>query len=323
MQIPLIQSQKSRREELRTHIANIFRAVAENIWPGMLARKPVFRLHYLKFIDETTRQILTAPTENFQDMQPLRYALASVLRSLAPEFVESKSEKFDVRTRKKLFDHLLSWCDDTGTNYGQDSVSDYRREVERYKSSQNARSKDSVDKISFDKELSEQVEAIQWASMNAMASLLYGPCFDDNARKMSGRVISWINSLFIEPAPRAPFGYSPADPRTPSYSKYTGETGRGTAGRDRHRGGHHRISLAKLALKNLLHTNLDLFPACIDQVLMPPSMIVLILCYLLDILPEKPGTAPTNTCREVTAPLKAKFYDSIYTIHRQVGRILL
>ncbi|KAL6287660.1 hypothetical protein ACE6H2_012050 [Prunus campanulata] len=144
-------------------------------------------------------------------------------------------------------------------------VSDYRREVERYKSSQNARSKDSVDKISFDKELSEQVEAIQWASMNAMASLLYGPCFDDNARKMSGRVISWINSLFIEPAPRAPFGYSPADPRTPSYSKYTGEGGRGTAGRDRHRGGHHRVSLAKLALKNLLQTNLDLFPACIDQ----------------------------------------------------------
>lgn len=262
---PKWKSQKSRREELRIHIANIFRAVAENIWPGMLARKPVFRLHYLKFIDETTRQILTAPTENFQDMQPLRYALASVLRSLAPEFVESKSEKFDVRTRKKLFDHLLSWCDETGTNYGQDGVSDYRREVERYKSSQNARSKDSVDKISFDKELSEQVEAIQWASMNAMASLLYGPCFDDNARKMSGRVISWINSLFIEPAPRAPFGYSPADPRTPSYSKYTGESGRGTASRDRHRGGHHRISLAKLALKNLLHTNLDLFPACIDQ----------------------------------------------------------
>ncbi|KAK6152651.1 hypothetical protein DH2020_012290 [Rehmannia glutinosa] len=101
--------------------------------------------------------------------------------------------------------------------------------------------------------------------MNAMASLLYGPCFDDNARKMSGRVISWINSLFIEPAPRAPFGFSPVDPRTPSYSKYTGDGGRGATNRDRHRGGHHRVSLAKLALKNLLLTNLDLFPACIDQ----------------------------------------------------------
>ncbi|XP_050270352.1 uncharacterized protein LOC126714302 [Quercus robur] len=262
---PKWKSQKARREELRIHIANIYRNVSENIWPGMLARKPVIRLHYLKYIDEATRQILTATAESFQEMQPLRYSLAAVLRSLAPEFVESKSEKFDLRTRKRLFDLLLSWCDDAGCTWGQDGVSDYRREVERYKSSQHARSKDSVDKISFDKELSEQVEAIQWASMNAMASLLYGPCFDDNARKMSGRVISWINSLFNEPAPRAPFGYSPADPRTPSYSKYTGEGGRGAAGRDRHRGGHHRVSLAKLALKNLLLTNLDLFPACIDQ----------------------------------------------------------
>lgn len=262
-----MQSQKARREEeLRIHISNIYRAVAENIWPGMLARKPVFRLHYLKFIDDTTKQILQAPAESFQETQSLRYALSSVLRSLAPEFVESKSEKFDVRTRKRLFDLLLSWCDETGSTWAQDGVSDYRREVDRYKSSQHARSKDSVDKLSFDKELSEQVEAVQWASMNAMASLLYGPCFDDNARKMSGRVISWINSLFIEPAPRAPYGYSP-DPKTPSYSKYTGEGGRGTAARDRHRGGHHRVSLAKMALKNLLLTNLDLFPACIDQVI--------------------------------------------------------
>ncbi|CAJ1947246.1 unnamed protein product [Sphenostylis stenocarpa] len=257
-------SQKARREELRVHIANIYRTVAENIWPGMLARKPMFRLHYLKFIDETTRLISTS-LESFQDMQPFRYALACVLRSLAPEFVDSRSEKFDVRTRKRLFDLLLSWCDDTSSTWGQDGVSDYRREVDRYKSSQHARSKDSVDKISFDKELNEQVEAIQWASMNAIASLLYGPCFDDNARKMSGRVISWINGLFLEPTPRAPFGFSPADPRTPSYTKYQGEGGRGAAGRDRLKGGHHRVSLAKLALKNLLLTNLDLFPSCIDQ----------------------------------------------------------
>lgn len=261
---PKWKSQKSRREELRTHIANVYRTVAENIWPGMLSRKPIFRLHYLKFIDETTKQVLAANPESFQEVQPLRYALASVVRSLAPEFVDSKSEKFDVRTRKRLFDILLSWSDETGSTWNQDGISDYRREVERYKSSQHSRSKDSIDKLSFDKELHEQVEAIQWTSMNAMASLLYGPCFDDNARKMSGRVISWINSLFIEPAPRAPFGYSPADPRTPSYSRYS-EGGRGTTTRDRHRGGHLRVSLAKQALKNLLLTNLDLFPACIDQ----------------------------------------------------------
>uniref|UniRef100_A0A7N0UI30 ARM repeat superfamily protein n=1 Tax=Kalanchoe fedtschenkoi TaxID=63787 RepID=A0A7N0UI30_KALFE len=256
-------SQRSRREELRVHIANVYRTVAEKVWPGMLSHKPVFRLHYLKFIEET-RQIVTASVESFQEMQPLRYSLASVLRPLPLEFVMSKSEKFDLRTRKRLFDLLLSWCDDTGNMWGQDGGSDYKREIERYKSSQHSRSKDSVDKLSFDKEVGEQVEAIQWASMNAMASLLYGPCFDDNARKMSGRVISWINSLFVEPATRAPFGYSPADPRTPSYSKYLGEGTRGGTGRDRLRGGN-RVSLAKQALKNLLLTNLDLFPSCIDQ----------------------------------------------------------
>ncbi|CAL5419986.1 unnamed protein product [Camellia sinensis] len=211
---PKWKSQKARREKLRIHITNIYRTVAENIWPGTLGLKPVFRLHYLKFIEETTTQFST---------------------------------------------NLLS------SSWSQGGVTDYRREVERYKSSQHARSKDSVDKLTFDKEMNEQIEAIHWASMNAMASLLYGPCFDDNTRKMSGRVISWINSLFIEPAPRALFGYSPADPRTPSYSKFTGDGGRGATGRDRHRGNHLRVSLAKMAFKNLLLTNLDLFLACIDQ----------------------------------------------------------
>lgn len=261
----MIQNQKARREELRIHIANIYRTVAENIWPGMLRRKPVLRLHYLKFTDETSKLILTGTHDSFHEMQPFRLALAYVLRSLAPEFVESKSEKFDLRIRKRLFDLLFSWSDDSSNTFAQEMASEYRREAERYKTSQHTRSKDSIDKLSFDKELNEQLEAIQWASTQAMASLLYGPCFDDSARKMSGRVISWINNLFIEPASKAPFGYSPADPRTPSYPKHH-EGGRGTAGRDRHRGGHLRVSLAKLALKNLLLTNLDLFPACIDQV---------------------------------------------------------
>lgn len=256
-----MQNQKSRREDFRIHIANIYRTIAEKIWPGMLNRKPVLRRHFLRFIDETYRHS-TPAFDNFQELLPLRYALASVVRYLAPEFVESKSEKFDVRTRKKLFDFLLSWCDDTNS----ESSNDYHREVERYKSGQHIRSRESIDKFSFDKEVVEQVEAVQWASMNAIASLLYGPSFDDNARKMSGRVISWINNLFMEPAPRAPFGYSPVDPRTPSYSKYIGDGGRLNAGRDKHKNGHLRILLAKIALKNLLQTNLELFPACIDQV---------------------------------------------------------
>ncbi|XXG60233.1 hypothetical protein AAC387_Pa04g2195 [Persea americana] len=249
------------REELRIHIAIVYRTVAENIWPGMLRHKPFLRLHFLKFIEET-RQIVASSTDNFQEMQHLRLALASVLGSLAPEFVESRSDRFDPKTRRRLFDLILSWCDDIGGTWGQDGVSDYRREIERYKQAQHNRSKDSIDKISSDKEVIEQVEAIHWASMNAMASLLYGPCFDESTRKMSGRIVNWINSLFIELASRTQLAYSPADPRTPSYSKYTGEGGRG---KDRLRVVHLRVFLAKTALKNLLQTNLELFPACIDQ----------------------------------------------------------
>lgn len=269
----MLQNQKFRREELRVHIANIHRSIAENIWPGMLSRKPVFRLHFLRFIDETCRQLSSSPSDSFQDLQPLRFALASVIRYLAPEFVDSKSEKFDSRTRKRLFDLLIAWCDETGNTWGQESNSDYRREVERYKSGQHSRSRESIDRINFDKEVVEQLEAIQWVSMNAIASLLYGPCFDDNARKMSGRVILWINSLFMETAPRAPYGCSPADPRAPPYPKHT-DGGRVAGGRDKHKTGQLRIPLAKTALRNLLQTNLDLFPACIDQVL-------LYLVYLL------------------------------------------
>lgn len=72
-----------------------------------------------------------------------------------PEFVDSKSENFDPKTRKRLFDLFLSCCDDSGSTSSQDGLSDYRREVERYKSSHHTRSKDSMDRVLFDKELSE------------------------------------------------------------------------------------------------------------------------------------------------------------------------
>ncbi|XP_015689288.1 uncharacterized protein LOC102706919 [Oryza brachyantha] len=259
---PKWKNPRSRREDLRTHVANIHRMIAEKIWPGMLSRKPVLRLHFIKFIEETYRQTMSS-SDNFQDLQPLRYALASVLRYLAPEFIDAKSERFDNRLRKRLFDLLLSWSDDSGSTWGQEGNSDYRREVERYKASQHSRSRESLDKLAFDREMAEQLEAINWASMNAIASLLYGPCFDDSARKMSGRVISWINNLFRELSPKAPFGHSPVDPRTPSYSKHP-DGGR-FGGRDKQKTSHLRVLLAKTALKNTLQTNLDLFPACIDQ----------------------------------------------------------
>nr|XP_029123160.1 uncharacterized protein LOC105052444 [Elaeis guineensis]XP_029123164.1 uncharacterized protein LOC105052444 [Elaeis guineensis]XP_029123166.1 uncharacterized protein LOC105052444 [Elaeis guineensis]XP_029123167.1 uncharacterized protein LOC105052444 [Elaeis guineensis] len=90
------------------------------------------------------------------------------------------------------------------------------------RSGQHNQSRESVDKFTFDKEAIEQVQAIQWASMNDIASLLYGPYFDDNARKMAGRVIPWINSFLMEQVPKAPCAYSLVVPQTLSYSKFTG-----------------------------------------------------------------------------------------------------
>lgn len=106
--------------------------------------------------------------------------------------------------------------------------------------------------------------------MNAMAALLYGPCFDDGARKMTGRIVNWINGLFLEPAGKVPAGFSPADARNISpHSKY-GMTGllEGNKyyGKEKQRGSPARVLLAKNALMNLLQSNLDLFPAFIDQV---------------------------------------------------------
>lgn len=261
------QSQKVRRRDIRVHVADVYRMVAEHIWPGTLSRKPVLRLHFVKFIENTVRHISSSTAESFQELQPLRYSLGCVLRSLSAELVKSNSERFDPRTRKKLFDLLSSWSDDTTSQWSQDSVSDYRREIEKYKSSLSTRTKDSLEKISLEKEINERVEVIQWVAMNAMAALLYGPCFDDSVRKMSGRIVSWINGLFLEPAQRMPIGYSPADPRIVSpHSKLGIPDVRYGVNRDRHRGSASRVSLAKTALMNLLRSNLDLFPACIDQV---------------------------------------------------------
>nr|GEX17119.1 putative reverse transcriptase domain-containing protein [Tanacetum cinerariifolium] len=56
---------------------------------------------------------------------------------------------------------------------------------------------------------------------------------DSQVHEASGVLLTpRINTLFIELAPRSPFGYSPVDPRTPSDTKYTAEGGRGVVGRD-------------------------------------------------------------------------------------------
>ncbi|AQK76441.1 ARM repeat superfamily protein [Zea mays] len=162
----------------------------------MLSRKPVLPQQFLKFIEETYHQLTISLPDSFQYLQPLRYALASILRYLAPEFVDAKAERFDNRIHKGLFDLLLTWSEDSGSSWGHESSSDNRREIERYKSNQYTRS---LDKFSFDREMTQQL-AMNWVSMNIMP-LLYGPCFDDNARKMSGRFQYKLSSRLAKDHP--------------------------------------------------------------------------------------------------------------------------
>ncbi|KAH6559063.1 hypothetical protein KP509_1Z029100 [Ceratopteris richardii] len=267
---PKWKSQRIRRDEIRVHVANVYRMVADSMWQGMLSRKTSLQFHFAQFIDGTAQYICSSPQDMFQELQLLRFSLASVLRDLSSELVRTNPASLNIRMRRKLFELLASWCDDSVASWGQDTTSDYRREIERYKSAQSVRTKDSMEKISLDKEINEQVEAVQWMAMNAMAALLFGPGFDDNAKKITGRVFTWINSLFLDNAARMPIGCSPADPRTTSQSKFgipgTVDVFRSAlVSRDKQRGSHFRVHLAKTALMNILQSNLELFPAFIDK----------------------------------------------------------
>jgi len=106
------------------------------------------------------RQIVSAPLENFQDMQPLRFALASVLRSLSPEIMKSNTERFNPRTNKCLFKLLLLWSDDTNNAWDQETASDYQRKIECYKSTLNMHTKGSMEHISIEKDINDQVQSI-------------------------------------------------------------------------------------------------------------------------------------------------------------------
>ena len=98
-----VQSQKLRREDVKVHVADVYRMVAENVWPGILTRRPVLRMHFLRFIEDTVRQVSTGPFENFQDIQPLRYALACVLRSLAVDMVKAQCERCCISCKYFVF----------------------------------------------------------------------------------------------------------------------------------------------------------------------------------------------------------------------------
>eukprot|EP00850_Spirogloea_muscicola_P016988 SM000142S00502 [mRNA] locus=s142:28293:45159:+ [translate_table: standard] len=272
-------SHRPREEEIRVFEAQVYMRAADGLWPSMLEQKGMLRMHFLRFLDDLMRQIDRSATENFLDTQPLRFCLASVVKTLAVDLVQCSPQSFDTKLRKRLFDHFASWCQDPAVLGGQQG-NGYWREVERVKATHMLRTKDATERAALEKEIIEQLEAIQWAAMTAMGNLLYGPCFDDGVRRMSGKVVKWIKGLLMEPPPIGkPLGVPSSSPLA-SRMILSGPVqfqqrtlGSGLLTEKERSKGSWRVLLAKMGLLNLLQTNLDLFPACIDQCYSPdPSV---------------------------------------------------
>ena len=68
--VSFLQSQKWRREDVKVHVAEVYRMAAENVWPGILIRRPVLRMHFLKFIEETVRQVQRDRSKTFKIFSP-------------------------------------------------------------------------------------------------------------------------------------------------------------------------------------------------------------------------------------------------------------
>lgn len=164
-----------------------------------------------------------------------------------------------------------------------------------------------------------QVECIQWAATHAMAALLSGACFDDNVRKMNGRVMLWIHGLFTGTSERVPLGgnYSPVDPRTPSPHVRTGSYAhsvmassvygststlpRARSALSGHYSATSRSGVARTALLNLLLTNPDMFPTCIDQCYSSDSAIADGYFGVLAEVSARAGAAAKQLCPALVA----------------------
>lgn len=89
-----------------------------------------------------------------------RYALAAILRVLSAELAAVLPERFSARTRKRLFDLLGSWGDDGGGLYQSGELAgyaDYRREVDKFKTAQSLKMRESQDRMALDRDLADQV----------------------------------------------------------------------------------------------------------------------------------------------------------------------
>eukprot|EP00898_Chlorokybus_atmophyticus_P003403 jgi/Chlat1/4063/Chrsp26S04002 len=288
---------KTRTSDFRVQVGHVYRMMAQTAWPGILSRSATLRYRFITFITESMKYLSAAPADMLWELQPLRYCLCVVTRCVAPILVQYPGEGWNTDLRRRLFYTVGAWCDEGAVQgWGADS----RKEAERLRNAMVVRVKDPNERSTMELDTNGQIECLEWAAREAMSALLLGAAVDDEARRLRGRIVTWINNLFMRSmdhpvnspwsnvsgsgmgTPNAAGSFSGAASPAAYVGAHSGLISEAVVVNDaamlgvsqsfsRHDGagsGTMRPSIfviARTSLSNMVQTNPELFPLCIDH----------------------------------------------------------
>eukprot|EP00891_Asterochloris_glomerata_P001080 jgi/Astpho2/1080/fgenesh1_pg.00017_%23_19_t len=272
-----------RRDEMRTVVAHIFRLTANNMPPGTLRQQPAVCSRMLEFISDTLRYLQTGTSEVYSEMQQLRFCLCLVARAVAGELgrVGASWGRSLTMFKPALRKTLFVAFSDWRR---------YRNEVHRAITVARLRVKDPEGARNLEADMNEAADLLEHAANLGMATMLLGPAFENEVRQHSqGRALGWIDRLFTTSFPAAACGPS-------------------------------KNSVARTALLNLLHSNLDLFDTCIDQCYTSYQAVsrgyfqVVAEVYAAHDIPAKPQILLSLVLYKIVEPLQEVRDDALHML---------
>ncbi|CAG9464766.1 unnamed protein product [Pedinophyceae sp. YPF-701] len=238
--VPAKPSRRAKRVDLRLAALQVLRLVAANGPVGFLQSEPELQRGISATVADTLSH-LQNPNLDPAEVLPLRFCVASIMENVAGDLVEAGDPNFTLEKRRAAFDVLATWVEETGLF--QESA------ARSLSTAQLSRIKDPAERQQIIADLKLQNLHAGRAAAAAMASLLSGPAFDLDARKLQGRVFSWIDRLF-----------------------QTGEREKEREKSEKRRGGAREAvwgpswrEVGKNGLRNHLSRNPDIFDACINH----------------------------------------------------------
>ncbi|KAF5834594.1 cell morphogenesis central region-domain-containing protein [Dunaliella salina] len=168
--------------------------------------------------------------------------------------------------RKALYELLRFWscegfsCEE---NYASNVKTGIAAVLGRYKQSYEEGALEPVRS-----ELAQAGQYLDHAARTGMAALLAGPVFDADARRPQGPVLQWIERLLTHRSHTGSTSMSLPQNQgagagwSALATTSTGNASSNTAGKV---AGPERQEVARMALHNLLHANLDMFATCLDK----------------------------------------------------------